>query len=125
MTTRTEDDALVKPEDDADAERSSATARLEGAQLEGAQLESAQLEGAQLGGAQLEGAQLEDAERAFDAGDFARLRELVEPLTNSPDPAVAERAKALRARVAVDPLQVAVLVGCALFFLWVVAKYVL
>jgi hypothetical protein len=37
---------------------------------------------------------------------------------------VSARAKVLRDRLAIDPVQIGVLVVCTLFFAWVVVRYV-
>lgn len=69
-------------------------------------------------------ARLAAAERAFEAGDFARARSVASALAHSSDDDIRRRAETLAARLRVDPVQVGVLVACTLFFAWVVARYV-
>ena len=66
-----------------------------------------------------------EAERAFEAGDFATARSLAKPLVSSADAEIAKRATELSGRLAIDPVQLGVLVACTLFFAWVVVRYVL
>lgn len=49
------------------------------------------------------------AERAYDAGDFAKVRALSLPLLSSSDAELAAGAARLRAKIAVDPLALVVL----------------
>lgn len=66
-----------------------------------------------------------EAERAFEAGDFATARSLAKPLVSNADAEIAKRASELSGRLAIDPVQLGVLVACTLFFGWVVLRYVL
>ncbi len=67
---------------------------------------------------------LAEAERAFEAGDFATARSLAKPLVSSADAEVAKRATELSGRLALDPVQLGVLVTCTLFFVRVLLRYV-
>ncbi len=71
-----------------------------------------------------EGTVLQQAHDAFTRGDYRAVRELTDQLQKAPEE-VAIAATALRRRVGVDPMQVAVLTACAVGFLLVVWKYVL
>ena len=71
-----------------------------------------------------DGATLQLAHDAFIAGDYARVRELTTRLEKAPGD-IALAAGQLRRRVDADPAQIAVLVSCVLFFLFIVWKYVL
>lgn len=70
-----------------------------------------------------EGEILRRAHRAFEAGDFAQLRRLCASIAEAEDVEVARAAKALDARLKPDPVQIAILLGCLLFFLFVALKY--
>lgn len=70
------------------------------------------------------GATLQLAHDAFIAGNYAEVRSLTGKLEGAPDE-IAEAAAELRRRVQADPAQIAILVSCALFFLFIVWKYVL
>lgn len=61
---------------------------------------------------------------AFDRGDYAQVRSLAAPLIAEGGP-LSESASDLVQRTRVDPAQVGVLVGCVLFFCFIVWKYVL
>ena len=66
------------------------------------------------------------AERAYEAGNFARVRELCAQLTGTPAGAeLTARAAALRARVSVDPLALWVLAASFVLFGVIVHVYVL
>lgn len=68
--------------------------------------------------------QLQAAQAAFDRGDYAETRSqclLVERNGSSDE---VRQAEALRKRTEVDPVQVAVLAICALFFVVVTWKYI-
>lgn len=67
---------------------------------------------------------LAKVQAAFDRGDYAQVRTLGAPLIAEGGP-LAESASALVQRTRVDPAQVGVLVGCLLFFCFIVWKYVL
>jgi len=71
-----------------------------------------------------EGEKLRAAHAAFDAGDYASVRTLTGELVDVSDREVAQSAHDLRRRVSVDPVQVAVLLACFLFFAWISWKYV-
>ena len=70
------------------------------------------------------GATLQLAHDAFIAGNYAQVRTLTAKLDKAPDE-IAHAAGELRRRVDADPAQIAVLVSCVLFFLFIVWKYVL
>jgi len=70
------------------------------------------------------GAVLQQAHDAFTRGDYRSVLELTGKLEGAPDEVVIA-GEALRRRVGVDPMQVAVLGACLLFFLFIVWKYVL
>jgi hypothetical protein len=68
---------------------------------------------------------LAEAERAFAAGDYAAVRSLTSTLLDAKSGDVAKAARELRARVSVDPLQLAVVLACVAFLaavalVWVV-----
>jgi hypothetical protein len=50
---------------------------------------------------------------AFDAGNFARVRELSGALTSSGDEALAAIGRDYLARIGVDPIQMVFLLACA------------
>jgi len=66
---------------------------------------------------------LADAQRAFDVGDFRRVRTLLEPLLADSDEEVRAAAQVLRRRVSVDPFQVGLLLVCLAFFLYISWHY--
>jgi hypothetical protein len=68
---------------------------------------------------------LREAERAFEAGDYRRVRVLCDELIAKAPKDVAEAARALRRRTEVDPVQVGVLAGCLVLFLVIAYIYVL
>jgi hypothetical protein len=72
-----------------------------------------------------EGEALREAVVAFEIGDYARVRALTAELVRASDPAVADAAAALAHRVAVDPLQIAFLVACAVALAAIAWFYVL
>lgn len=69
-------------------------------------------------------ARLARVQAAFERGDYAEVRSLAAPLVAEGGP-LGESAADLVQRTKVDPAQVGVLVGCLLFFLYIVWKYVL
>lgn len=66
---------------------------------------------------------LSAAQAAFERGDFAEVRSLTKELAASLDGDTRVRARALLARVSVDPLAVGVWVVALGFFLLVVFRY--
>lgn len=60
-----------------------------------------------------EGDKLREALRAFDVGDYARVRARTKELASAEDPKVREAAADLASRIAVDPVQVVVMLACA------------
>lgn len=67
---------------------------------------------------------LAKVQAAFDRGDYAEVRTLAAPLIAEGGP-LAESASDLVQRTRVDPAQIGVLIGCVLFFCFIVWKYVL
>lgn len=65
------------------------------------------------GGGTPDGEKLREAFRAFEVGDFARVRARTRELEKAADPAVREAAAELAARVAVDPIAVVLMLACA------------
>lgn len=61
-----------------------------------------------------DGDKLRAAFRAFDVGDYARVRALLPELERAEDPAIRDTAADLRARISIDPVQIVVVVACAL-----------
>lgn len=66
---------------------------------------------------------LAEAQRAFDVGDFRRVRTLLEPLLADSDEAVRAAAQVLRHRVSVDPFQVGLLLVCLAIFVYISWHY--
>jgi predicted outer membrane protein len=69
-------------------------------------------------------ARLAQVQAAFERGDYAQVRELAAPLVAEGGP-LGESAADLVQRTKVDPAQVGVLLGCLIFFCYIVWKYVL
>lgn len=72
-----------------------------------------------------DGTKLREAHRAFDAGNYARVRELCRALESSEVPGVADAARDLFRRTTVDPAQIVVMVACAavlaaIVWVWVI-----
>ena len=65
------------------------------------------------------------AERAYEVGDYRRVRELAGPIASGQDESAKKRARALLARVQIDRVQVAVLLACVVGFMAVVVTYCL
>lgn len=76
-------------------------------------------------GRSAEAATLRRAAEAFEVGDFATVRKLCDQLSQSLDPDVVRVAGELRSRTEPDWAQRIVLVGCLIFFGWVVSRYLL
>lgn len=72
-----------------------------------------------------EGAILRDANVAFEAGNYARVRELTGALTKASDAKIVDAAADLRRRVSVDPVQIGFLVACLLALLTITYVYIL
>ncbi len=73
-----------------------------------------------------DGGKLREAHVAFEAGDYARVRERCRDLeANAEDPEVRAAAADLRSRIEVDPLQVVVLLACAAVVVAIVMKWIL
>ena len=66
---------------------------------------------------------LAEAEAAFEKGDFAEVRRLTAALSADADHETRKKARALAARVAVDPIAIAVWVVSALFLAGVAFRY--
>lgn len=60
-----------------------------------------------------DGDKLREAMRAFEVGDYARVRARTRELAGAGDPKVREAAAALASRIAIDPVQVVVILACA------------
>lgn len=69
-------------------------------------------------------AQLLAAQRAFEVGDYRRVRAITDTLRTPPTDEIARAAADLRKRVSVDPAQLVVLLGCLALFLALVYIYV-
>ena len=67
---------------------------------------------------------LAEARRAFEIGDYQRLRELTEPVMKG-EGELAEAARALHRRTEVDSLQIGVIVACVAVLVILVYTYVL
>ena len=87
---------------------------------EGEEAEQAPLPGA----GTPDGEALVQAHRAFDAGDYKRLRALCEGLLEAKDEEVAGAARELRRRTEVDPVQIGVILACLVLFLVIAYVYV-
>ena len=72
-----------------------------------------------------DGDTLREALKAFDAGDYAAVREITGRLTKAEDAAVRDAAADLAARVAVDPIQIVVLAACAAVLGTIISLWVL
>jgi hypothetical protein len=70
------------------------------------------------------GEALDRAERAFELGDFAAVRQLTRPLFTAEPFEVAEAARSLHRRVSVDPAQIAVVLFCFALLAFVVGRFV-
>lgn len=68
---------------------------------------------------------LAEADAAFEVGDYRRVRELCRDLTGADDPTVRQRADDLMRRTGIDPVQVAVVLGCLAFFVAVIYLFIL
>lgn len=73
-----------------------------------------------------DGEKLREAVRAFEVGDYVRVRARVADLRKAEDPAIREVAQDLAARIAIDPVQVVVMLACAavlaaIAYVWVIA----
>ena len=71
-----------------------------------------------------ERAVLAEAERAFDVGDYLRVRQITDTLREAHTDDISRAARDLRRRVAIDPAQIVVLLGCLAVFLVLVYMYV-
>lgn len=65
----------------------------------------------------------EAARVAFVQGDFARVRALTTSLESSLDHELRKKARALRTRVSIDPIAVAILVVSFLFLIAIAVRY--
>ena len=72
-----------------------------------------------------EGALLRDANVAFEAGNYARVRELTDTLAKASDAKIVDAAAELRRRGSVDPVQIGFLVACLLALLTITYVYIL
>lgn len=64
------------------------------------------------------------ARAAFDAGNYKLVRTLCRELEHSSASEISKSAIELRKRTDIDPVQLAVIGSCLVFFLWIVFKYV-
>jgi hypothetical protein len=60
---------------------------------------------------------------AYEAGDFAAVRGLCEPLRNAPDRDLAERAAKLAAKVATEPTSFFAIACCLVLVVGIVVGY--
>jgi plasmid stability protein len=70
-----------------------------------------------------EGDALRRARALFHLGDYAEMRALLTPLLQSKNAPVADAAAELLRRIAVDPVQIAFLVGCLVAILTIAFVY--
>jgi len=63
------------------------------------------------------------AMRCFEAGDYAQVRGLADALARSPSEEARAAGAALRSRVGIDKVQVAIVAACLLLFVLVALKY--
>src|SRR5262245_7557131 len=59
-----------------------------------------------------DGERLREALRAYEVGNFVLVRARTKALANADDPAVRDAAAELAARIGIDPVQIAVIIGC-------------
>jgi len=64
------------------------------------------------------------AQQAFDRGDYAETRKQCERVERSGNSEQVRIAESLRKRTEVDPMQIAVLALCAVFFVAVTWRYI-
>lgn len=114
----------VSDEPETDAEEAAEEAEAETEEAEAENEEEAEPQAEEADPETEESGPLAEARAAFDAGDFKRVRGLSAKLADSDDPETARAALELRRKTAIDPAQVAVLVMCLGFFLWICSKYV-
>ncbi len=116
-----------EPETNAEASQTNAEAsqtNAEASQANAKPVRSAVLPEPALPGAGTpEGAALERALALYRIGDYRMMREVLTPLTQAKDPAIADAARGLLRRIAVDPIQLGVLVGCLLAILAIAYHY--
>jgi hypothetical protein len=72
-----------------------------------------------------DGDKLRKAVRAFEVGDYALVRTLTDELGRCDEPAIRKSAAALRDRIGIDPIQIAVIAACALVLLTIVYVWVI
>ncbi|HEY8431640.1 MAG TPA: hypothetical protein VIL20_24840 [Sandaracinaceae bacterium] len=72
-----------------------------------------------------DGDKLREAMRAFEVGDYARVRARTRELASASDPKVREAAADLAERIAIDPVQVVVILACAAVLATIVYVWVL
>jgi len=71
-----------------------------------------------------DGELLADAEAAFERGDYVLVRKRTRELVNASDPEVKAAAADLAARIAIDPVQVGIVVACAIVLAIIVYVWV-
>lgn len=72
-----------------------------------------------------DGDKLRAAVRAFDIGDYALVRAKTDELAKSDEPEIRTAAAALRERIEIDPIQIAVVAACAVGFIVILYIWVL
>jgi hypothetical protein len=72
-----------------------------------------------------DGEKLREAFRAFEVGDYRRVRARCADLARAEDPAVRDAAAELKARTDPDPVQVVVIAACAALLATIVYVWVL
>lgn len=72
-----------------------------------------------------DGDKLREAFRAFDAGDYRHVRACLRELERAEDPAVRDAAAELLARISIDPVQVGVVLACAVVLATIAYVWVL
>ncbi len=72
-----------------------------------------------------EGELLREAHAAFEAGNYARVRESTDRLSAATDAQIVDAAADLRRRVSVDPVQIVFLTACLCALLAITYIYIL
>jgi hypothetical protein len=72
-----------------------------------------------------EGERLRAAHRAFEVGDYRKVRALCDDLLEARDGEVSASARELRGRTAVDPVQVGIVLACLVLLGLIAYVYVL
>ena len=69
-------------------------------------------------------AELSAAEKAIERGDFADAKKLARKAVEAPDEKEREAGRAILTRMKPDPVVVALAVGCALLFVYVLVFWI-